>query len=436
MKQLSIVSSFAVLAVFSFTVWAGGPTALATHETGAEHGITAKSAEVFTPEILKAKDLIGMKVENPKTEKLGSIEDIVLTRDRNRVAYAVLSLGGTMGIGEKYYAVPWPAIARSGSRTLILNKDRAALRQAPGFDKANWPDMAKSEWARVVHEFYGLKHEPEPIAPATLTGAPGLEERRVSKLINMDVKSRQGQRLGEIRDIAIDAHRGDVVYGIISLAAPVPTTGAEVAVVPWTSLAIEPRTRTAQLAVDKSVLEAVAFRETAFPDLADREFGRRTYEQFNRQPYWDVLGYTAPGPAHKAKPGVMKDAWAAGSAYNRMFDPSKVSTISGTIESVGSFVPEKGARSGIEVSVRTGEGKSVTVQLGPHPFMRSENMLPAIGDRIQIKGSMAEVNGQKVCLACEFEKGGTKLELRDSHGVPAWEDVGSLRVRRTMEPKY
>lgn len=457
MKQLTTVSLLVVFAVFSFAVWAVEPTTpgsdvaptanmtpgtdmpLGTHNMtpGSDEPTRrmAKSTAMFTPEILKAKDLIGMKVENPQAEKLGSVEDIVLTGDRNRVAFAVISTGGAMGIGEKYHAVPWPAFSRStaDAKVLLINKDKAALEKSPSFEKNNWPDMAQAQWTKMVHEFYDQKHEPETMASAAATQT---EERRASKLLGMNVKSRQGQTLGEIKDIALDTHKGDVVYGILSLATPVATTGAEMAVVPWTSLAIEPKTRTAELSVDKSVLDSVAFRKTAIPNLADREFARRTYEQFNRQPYWDVLGYTAPGGLRERMTKMEHAGWAADSAYNRMFDPSKVSTMKGTIESVGSFVPEKGARPGVEITMRTEEGKVTTVQLGPHSFMRTQDMLPAIGDQVQIKGCMAQVNGQSVCLACEIEKGGKTVQIRDSQGTPQWETLGSLRVKRSMDPNY
>jgi sporulation protein YlmC with PRC-barrel domain len=106
----------------------------------------------------RASKLIGADVENMQGEDLGKIEDIVLDPQDGRVAYAVLSLGGFLGIGEKYFAIPWSALtAKAGEdNTLMLNVDKEKLKNAPGFDKNNWPDMADRTWGQKIHSYYGV----------------------------------------------------------------------------------------------------------------------------------------------------------------------------------------------------------------------------------------------------------------------------------------
>lgn len=71
------------------------------------------------------------------------------------VAYAVLSFGGVFGIGEKLFAVPWSALTLdTQSKNFILNVSKEQLKNAPGFDKNDWPDMLDEAWARGVHSFY------------------------------------------------------------------------------------------------------------------------------------------------------------------------------------------------------------------------------------------------------------------------------------------
>lgn len=36
----------------------------------------------------------------------------------------------------------------------MLNVDKETLKDAPGFDKDNWPSMADETWARDVHKYY------------------------------------------------------------------------------------------------------------------------------------------------------------------------------------------------------------------------------------------------------------------------------------------
>jgi sporulation protein YlmC with PRC-barrel domain len=106
----------------------------------------------------RASKLIGADVENAQGEDLGQIEDIVLDPQDGQVAYAVLSFGGFLGLGEKYFAIPWSALtAKAGEDdTLILNVDKERLKNAPGFDKNSWPNMADRTWGQEIHSYYGV----------------------------------------------------------------------------------------------------------------------------------------------------------------------------------------------------------------------------------------------------------------------------------------
>jgi sporulation protein YlmC with PRC-barrel domain len=106
--------------------------------------------------VSKASNLIGKKVTNLEGENLGDIKDLVINwRDGGIVAYAVLSFGGFMGVGDKLFAVPWDALILSPNKEhFILNIEKEKLKQAPGFDKDNWPDMTSPDWEQVVYRFY------------------------------------------------------------------------------------------------------------------------------------------------------------------------------------------------------------------------------------------------------------------------------------------
>ena len=95
----------------------------------------------------KASGLIGMDVKNQHTEKLGDIKDLVVDLHSGKIAYAVLSVGGFLGIGDKYIAVP-PSEFHVGpdGKELILNADKTRIQNAPGFAKNNWPDLNNPTW--------------------------------------------------------------------------------------------------------------------------------------------------------------------------------------------------------------------------------------------------------------------------------------------------
>jgi len=107
------------------------------------------------PQVMAADTLEGNDVYNSAGDELGSIKDIMIDVPRGRVAYAVLSRGGVLGIGDKLFAIPWAALTLDTDRKcFVLNVDAETLKNAPGFDKDNWPAMADETWARNLHTYY------------------------------------------------------------------------------------------------------------------------------------------------------------------------------------------------------------------------------------------------------------------------------------------
>ena len=105
--------------------------------------------------VLAADTLKGDSVKNNADESLGSVHDIMIDIPSGRVAYAVLSFGGFLGMGNKLFAVPWSALAVDEDRKcFILDMDKSRLENAPGFDKDNWPDMADVTWGEKIYSYY------------------------------------------------------------------------------------------------------------------------------------------------------------------------------------------------------------------------------------------------------------------------------------------
>ena len=107
---------------------------------------------------MSASSLTGDKVYNTMNEDLGKIEDMMIDTETGRVAYAVLSFGGFLGMGDKLFAIPWSALRLDEERKcFVLDVDKKTLETAPGFDKDHWPSMADATWARQVHEYYDVR---------------------------------------------------------------------------------------------------------------------------------------------------------------------------------------------------------------------------------------------------------------------------------------
>lgn len=108
------------------------------------------------PDIMSASSLEGDDVYNHLDEDLGTIKEIMIDVHSGRVAYAVLSSGGFLGMGGKLFAIPWSALTLDINRKcFILNVEADRLKNAPGFDKDHWPSMADLSWANEVHAYYG-----------------------------------------------------------------------------------------------------------------------------------------------------------------------------------------------------------------------------------------------------------------------------------------
>ncbi len=104
---------------------------------------------------LSATSLAGDRVINGRDEDLGKIEDIMVDVEAGRIAYAVLSFGGFLGLGNKLFAIPWTAMRLDEERKcFVLDVDKDMLREAPGFDKDHWPDLNSDEYARSVQSHW------------------------------------------------------------------------------------------------------------------------------------------------------------------------------------------------------------------------------------------------------------------------------------------
>jgi len=106
---------------------------------------------------ISAKEyIIGAKVINAAQEDLGKIEDLILDTRNSRVRYAILSFGGILGMGHKHFAIPWDALTFDRSEKIaLLNMEKERLKNAPGFDQGNWPNLADSEWGVQIYTHYG-----------------------------------------------------------------------------------------------------------------------------------------------------------------------------------------------------------------------------------------------------------------------------------------
>ena len=110
-----------------------------------------------TGSLIAASKVEGTSVYNREGESLGSIFDVMIDKRSGQVAYAVMSFGGFLGMGESYHPLPWDVLdydERQGGYVVDLNKDR--LQNAPHYGANDMPDWSDRQYGRQIDDYYGI----------------------------------------------------------------------------------------------------------------------------------------------------------------------------------------------------------------------------------------------------------------------------------------
>ena len=90
---------------------------------------------------LTASSVTGDKVYNDADEHLGTIKDVMIDLANGNIEYCIVEFGGFLGIGEKFFAIPWRLLKVDAEKKgFRFNESKETLQKAPGFDKEHWPD--------------------------------------------------------------------------------------------------------------------------------------------------------------------------------------------------------------------------------------------------------------------------------------------------------
>jgi hypothetical protein len=125
-------------------------------KTGATSGAGVAVDE--TDRLISSDKVEGTAVYNRNGEKLGSIYTLMIDKYTGQVAYAVMSFGGFLGIGERYHPLPWKALTYDTSLGgYRVDLTREQLERAPSYarDETPWSDPA---YGRKVSDYYGVPY--------------------------------------------------------------------------------------------------------------------------------------------------------------------------------------------------------------------------------------------------------------------------------------
>jgi len=114
-----------------------------------------------TSNLISASKVQGTTVYNADGDDIGSIYDVMLEKVGGKVSYAVMSIGGFLGMGADYHPIPWNRLSYDTNLGgYVLKEPVERLKAAPTMSRnfATDPDWEQQNagWTRRVDEYYGM----------------------------------------------------------------------------------------------------------------------------------------------------------------------------------------------------------------------------------------------------------------------------------------
>jgi sporulation protein YlmC with PRC-barrel domain len=108
-----------------------------------------------TGRLISADQVNGTTVYDTQGEQLGSVEDVMIDKVSGRIAYAVLSFGGFLGIGGQRHPLPWGTLKYDQTvGGYVVGLDRRVLEGGPSYGESEQVAWEDQHWGRQVHDYY------------------------------------------------------------------------------------------------------------------------------------------------------------------------------------------------------------------------------------------------------------------------------------------
>jgi sporulation protein YlmC with PRC-barrel domain len=252
-----------------------------TGDRSATRATERKDAEIAT--MFRSSDVDGLEVRNKANKDLGNIKDLVVDMSSGHVRYAALSFGGFAGLGDKLFAVPWEAMTfKFGEKEhfVVFDVTEQQLKNAPGFDENNWPNIADPAWAASIDKHYNIERK------AAAAGQPKAGERKVADnivydaayragtIMGMKVKDNAGRDIGSVNELVLNLKDGMVHYAVLS-SGGVAGIGAKLHAIPFQEFKLHHTAdqKFFNLAVTAEKLrDAPSFDSNRWPNLSDAQW--------------------------------------------------------------------------------------------------------------------------------------------------------------------
>ncbi len=241
-----------------------------------QHAPTA--ARGTTSSLIASDRVEGTAVYDASGKRIAKIEQLVIDKAGGRVAYAVLSFGGFLGIGAHHYPIPWSMLdfdEKLGEYRVDVAEEQ--LKNAPKIEQGDGWDQANLD---RDEEVYGYWEQPGP-----------QQQGQTSSLIasdcveGMPVYDVHGKRIGKVERLMIDKVTGEIAYAILSFGGFLGI-GADHYPIPWSMLTYNEKPDGFQLDITEEELKNA-------PKIEPGEDWEKTTRARNQDvyDYWEVRYY-------------------------------------------------------------------------------------------------------------------------------------------------
>ena len=112
-----------------------------------------------TVSLISAGKVQGTAVYNTQGESLGEVEDVMIDKRSGHVAYAVMSFGGFLGMGDSYHPLPWNVLKYDTSQGgYVVDLDKRMLQEGPSYKAGEEPQYDRAYGERV-HGYYRVPYD-------------------------------------------------------------------------------------------------------------------------------------------------------------------------------------------------------------------------------------------------------------------------------------
>lgn len=252
-----------------------------------KNGRTATGGSIAANGTIRANQLMDKNIENAQGEKLGGVDNFVVSPDSGKTLYVVVRKGDVLGMGGRYIAVPWQALNYNAGRdALVLDMTRDRFDTAPSFSPDNWPDMTNSAWQSRVDRYYGIQAggvDVDRSADRFGTGGSAADHAgtlRADKVTGKSIENSQGDRIARIDNFVVDTRSGEVLYAV-TRTDDVMGLGGRYIAIPWQALDYSAGRDAFVLNMTKDQLKgAPSFSPGEWPDMTNSAWRSRVDRYF------------------------------------------------------------------------------------------------------------------------------------------------------------